>query len=87
MPRVFIPPLLRPLADGLESVDVAGTSIREVIASLNARFPGLGDRLQEGESLRKGLVVVVDGDVSPRGLLQKVDGQSEVHFLPAIGGG
>jgi len=31
--------------------------------------------------------VVVDGDVSPRGLLQKLGPESELHFLPAIGGG
>ncbi len=87
MPRVFIPPLLRPRAGGAESVEVPGGSVRELIAALDARYPGLGEALCEGDSLRAGLTVVVDGDVTPQGLLQKVSPESEIHFLPAIGGG
>jgi molybdopterin synthase sulfur carrier subunit len=87
MPRIFIPPLLRPKAEGLESIEVPGGSVREVVAAIDARFPGLGEALCEGDSLRAGLTVVVDGDVSPQGLLQKLGPDSEVHFLPAIGGG
>lgn len=87
MPRVFIPPLLRKLAGGAESVVVPGNNVREVIESLEKRFPGIGEHLREGDGLRAGLNVVVDADVSPRGLLQKVGPESEIHFLPAIGGG
>ncbi len=87
MPRVFIPPLLRPKAGGAEWLDVPGSSVREVIAALDARFPGLGRALAEGDSLRAGLSVVVDGSVSAGGLLEKVSPDSEIHFLPAIGGG
>ncbi|HEV8003943.1 MAG TPA: MoaD/ThiS family protein [Planctomycetaceae bacterium] len=87
MPRVFIPPLLRPRAGGAESLEVPGRSVREVIAALDTQFPGLGDALAEGDSLRPGLTVVIDGDVSPQGLWQKLGPQSELHFLPAIGGG
>ncbi len=67
MPRVFIPPLLRPKAGGAEWLDVSGSSVREVIAALDARFPGLGRALAEDDSLRAGLSVVVDGSVSPGG--------------------
>jgi molybdopterin synthase sulfur carrier subunit len=87
MPRVFIPPLLRPKAGGAESVAVLGSSVREVIAALDAKFPGLGESLTEGDALRAGLAVVIDGNVSPSGLLQKVSPESEIHFLPAISGG
>jgi sulfur-carrier protein len=87
MPRVFIPPLLRKLAGGAESLVVPGNSVREVIESLEQRYPGIGEHLREGDRLRAGLNVVVDADVSPRGLLQKVGPESEIHFLPAIGGG
>jgi len=87
MPRVFIPPLLRPRAGGAESLELPGRSIREIIAALDARYPGLGQALCDGDSLRAGLTVVVDGDVTPQGLLQRVSPESEIHFLPAIGGG
>jgi molybdopterin synthase sulfur carrier subunit len=87
MPRVYIPPLLRPQADGAEWLDVPGYSVREVIDSLTQQYPALGAALVEDDSLRAGLTVVVDGDVTPSGLLQKVAPESEIHFLPAIGGG
>jgi molybdopterin synthase sulfur carrier subunit len=87
MPRVFVPPLLRPQADGAEWLDVPGRSVGEVIESLAQQYPALGAALVDDDSLRAGLTVVVDGDVTPSGLLQKVTPESEVHFLPAIGGG
>lgn len=87
MITVYIPPLLRTLTEGAEQVEAAGATVRQVIASLDARFPGLRDRLCEEDSLRPGISVAVNGTVSSLGLLQKVPDGSEVHFLPAIGGG
>jgi sulfur-carrier protein len=87
MPRIFIPPQLRAMAGGAESVDVPGKNVHEAIDALDAKFPGIADHLREGDSLRGDLTVVIDADVSPRGLLQKLSPESEVHFLPPIGGG
>ena len=41
----------------------------------------------EEDDLLPGLAVVVDGETSLLGLLERVQESSEVHFLPAIGGG
>lgn len=87
MPRVFIPPLLRQKTGGVEHVDLAGTNVRQLIEKLEEQFPGVRDRLCEDDELKPGLTVAVDGNVSSLGLLQKVGAESEVHFLPAIGGG
>lgn len=87
MPRVFIPPLLRPLADGRAEVDVQAGTVREIINELDRRFLGIGERLLDRGELRSGLTVSIDGRVSSLGLLEKVGPDSEVHFLPAIGGG
>ena len=87
MPRVFIPPLLRPLTGGTSEVGVEGSSVRQVIAALDERFPGIRERLCDGDQLRPGLAVAVNGRMSSVGVLQKVGPESEVHFLPAIGGG
>ena len=87
MPRVFIPPLMRPLTSGHEFVDVAGHNVREVIDNLNQQFPGLRDRLIDGDRLKPGLSVAVGKKVSARGLTSKTQPEDEVHFLPAIGGG
>jgi molybdopterin synthase sulfur carrier subunit len=87
MPQVFIPALMRSLAGGAAQVEVSGATVRQIVNELEARYPGLRDRLCDGDELRPGIAVAVDGRVSSRGLLQKVEPASEVHFLPAIGGG
>ncbi len=51
------------------------------------RFPGIRAKLCDEDELKPGLTVAVDSNVSSIGLLQKLSDDSEVHFLPAIGGG
>lgn len=87
MPRVFIPPLLRPFAESAAEVNVEGATVRQVIAALEALHPGLKGKLVADGQLKSGLQVAVDGHVSSLGLLQKVSSTSEIHFLSAIGGG
>jgi sulfur-carrier protein len=85
--RVFIPPLLRDLTGGVAEVEMAAATVRQVVVALEARFPGVGERLCAGDDVRPGLAVAVNGALSTRGMLQKVPDGAEVHFLPAIGGG
>jgi molybdopterin synthase sulfur carrier subunit len=87
MARVWIPPLLRDLTGGEESVVVPGARVSQVIDELERLFPGVKGRLCAGGGLRPGMAVVVDTAVAGLGLLQPVGPDSEVHFLPAIGGG
>ncbi len=87
MPRVFIPPLVRNLTDGQESIDVEAARVRDVVEILEERFPGVRDRLMQDDELRPGLSVSVDGRISSLGLFQTLRPDSEVHFIPAIGGG
>ena len=54
---------------------------------LERRYPGVKARLCDAGGLRPGMVVAVDTAVAGLGLLQPVGPDSEVHFLPAIGGG
>jgi molybdopterin converting factor small subunit len=87
MVTVFIPPLLRRLTGGLSSVQVEGRTVREVVQNLELLHPGVAARLCEGDKLRPGLTVSVNGTVSSVGLRQTVPEGAEVHFIPAIGGG
>lgn len=87
MAVVWIPPLLRPLAKGEQQVTVPGTTVGELIAALDAKYPGMRERLVDGDRLRKGLAVSIDGVVGRRGLSQPVQENSEVQFFPAIAGG
>ncbi|MCA9124101.1 MAG: MoaD/ThiS family protein [Planctomycetaceae bacterium] len=87
MPRVFIPPPMRSLTSGLEIVEVSGANLRQVIDNLEQRFPGIKQRLCQGDEIRPGLSVDVGGSVATLGLLQRTGADTEIHFLPAIGGG
>ncbi len=87
MPTVWIPSLLRELTGGQETVSVPGKTVRQVIDHLEGTYPGIRARLCEGDRLRPSLSVVVDGQVSRRGLDHPLDEASEVHFVPAVGGG
>lgn len=87
MPHVFLQPQFRDLTGGVADVRVEGATLGQVIDALEARFPGIARRLLIGGAIAPGLAVSVDGVVSSRGVLTKVRPDSEIHFLPAIGGG
>ena len=87
MPIVWIPSLLRPLTGGQETVTVEGETVGQVMANLEQRYPGLRARLFQGDRLRPNLSLLVDGELSTRGLLQKLSEDSEIRFIPAIHGG
>jgi molybdopterin synthase sulfur carrier subunit len=87
MPIVYIPPLLRDLTRGRDTISVQAADVRQVIAALEESFPGIAARLCEGESLRPGLALIVDTEVSRQGLQQRLRDHSEVHFLPQVSGG
>jgi molybdopterin synthase sulfur carrier subunit len=87
MATVIIPALLRKLTGGRERVAVAGKNLREIIADLDRQFPGMREQLIEGDDLKPSVAVSIDGEVGASGLLEQVRAESEIHFLPAIGGG
>ena len=78
---------MRKLTDGKEQVEVSGGTVRQVIASLDEQYPGFKDRLVEDGRVKKNISVAVDGQICRLGLLEKVGEDSEVHFIPAVGGG
>ncbi len=87
MPKIFIPTLLRHLTDGCTEVDIEGATVREIITNLEAKYPGVEDRLLEGGRLRPNIAIAIDGEISPLGLFESVPASSELHFLSAIRGG
>ena len=78
---------MRDLTGGITQVEVPGATIREVIAGLESRYPGVQDRLIEDGRLRPNITVIVDGMTAQKRLRQPVGERSEIHFLPAISGG
>ena len=87
MATVWIPALLRDLTGGQDTVIVPGTTVRQIVESLDRAYPGIKARLCDDNGLRSGIAVAVDTQIARLGLSQPVGEKSEVHFLPAIGGG
>jgi len=79
--------MLQSLTAGTKQVDFEARNIRQVIEKLDEMFPGIKDRLVEDDEIRPNLAIAIDGDVAIMGMLEKVGENSEVHFVPAIGGG
>lgn len=86
MATVYIPSLMRDITSQAK-LQVSGSTVRQIVDNLEQAYPGLKDRLIENNRLRESISVVVDGEVTPIGLLEKVGEDSEVHFVPAIAGG
>ncbi len=87
MATIFIPSMLQSLTGGAKRVDLDARNVRQVIERLEELYPGIRDRLVEDGKIRPNLAVAIDGDVAIMGMLEKVGENSEVHFVPAIGGG
>jgi molybdopterin synthase sulfur carrier subunit len=78
---------MRDVTAGAAEVEAPGATLRQVIAALEGQYPGLASRLATDDRIATGLAVSIDGVVTSRGLLARVEPASEIHFLPAIGGG
>ena len=87
MPVIGIPSLLRDFTNGQRSLSVEGDTIRQVIDNLERLYPGIKDRLCDGERLRPSISVVVDGYTSTLKLRHKLTASSEVYFVISISGG
>ena len=88
MAIVFVPSLMRDLTGGADKVTVEGATLRQVINALEAAHPGMKERLMDAEGrIQEGLAVAIDGETTHLGLIEPVKETSEIHFIPAIGGG
>jgi molybdopterin converting factor small subunit len=86
---VRIPPTLREEAGGEREVLAEGSTVREVLDDLGARFPALGSRILDNGGIAPFVNVYVEGeDVRTReGLDTPVGEASTVILLPAMAGG
>ena len=90
MTRVRIPPTLRDAVGGAREVDASGSTVRELLADLAERFPGLGSQvLENGNEIAPFVNVYVNNeDVRTlEGLETAVGDSTTVILLPAMAGG
>ncbi len=83
-------PSLRKYIGGNTSINVEGSTLRELISNMDSLYPGVSEILINKEDptrLARGLAAVIDGEPTNMGLLTHLNSHSEVHFLPSIAGG
>ena len=87
MATVLLPRSLLALFPGVERRhEVEGATVDQVLSALDARTPGMRDRLvEEGPRLRPHINVFVDGQ--PADLTTPVGDAATVHVIPAVSGG
>ncbi len=90
MPKVRIPTPLRKLTGDEEVVIATGATIADVLANLDATYPGLGERLLDAEGNVRRFVNIFLNDEDIRFLEDKataVKETDEISIVPAIAGG
>ncbi len=81
MATVILPARFNAWTGGAEQVEVDARDVRQLIRALDERYPGLGEKLRDGVS------IAIDGEIINEPLLEPIEVDSEVHFLPPISGG
>ena len=71
----------RPFTDDVSAFDIEATTVRRMIAEMEARFPGLG------EHVRRKMAVAIDGEIFQDAEAATLRADSEVVLIPRIGGG
>jgi molybdopterin converting factor small subunit len=87
---VNLPTVLRPQAGGVKTVTAEGSTVGEILRSLEQAYPGLAGQVIDGQgSLHKFVNVYVnDDDVRYLSSLDTpVSESDELSILPAVAGG
>ena len=87
MATVSIPLLFKDVTGGARRAEVEGSTLAEIVAALDAIYPGLEARLRDGDKISPTVAFTVDGKIAARGLATAVGPESEVCVLPSFGGG
>lgn len=87
--KVLIPTPLQRLTQGKENVEAAAGTIIELVADLDKKYPGFGERISEGGKIRRFVNIYVNEEdirfLQAENTVVK-DGD-EVSIIPAIAGG
>ena len=59
------------LSNGEQRVVVEGKNVRQIIESLDQKYPGFKDRLVEDGRVKPNISVAIDGEITPLGMIEK----------------
>jgi molybdopterin synthase sulfur carrier subunit len=87
--KVRIPTPLQRLTQGKEEVEGIPGTVIELVADLDKRFPGIGERISEGGKIRRFVNIYVNEEDIRflKGEETAVKDGDEISIVPAIAGG
>ncbi len=85
MAQVEIPTRLQAKTNGEARMSIEARNVRALLSELDSRYPGIADELKATTT------VAIDGEVIGTSLsdavLERLEDDTEVFFVPAIAGG
>ena len=81
MARVVASSECWPFTGGASEFEIEAATVRELITSLDVRFPGLG------EFIDRRMAFAIDGEIHQDAWFSTIGPTSEVYLIPKIGGG
>ena len=90
MPSIRVPSALRTFTGGNSDVDVTATTVRDAIADLDRRHPGIAAKILDGGGAVKPFIRIYVGsdDIGGlSGLDTTITDRDEISIIPAIAGG
>ena len=90
MPTVRVPTALRTFTGGAADIDLPAATVRDALAELDRRHPGIAARVLDGSGSVKPFIRIFVGadDIgSLAGLDTKLTERDEIAIIPAIAGG
>ncbi len=88
--KVLIPTALRPQVDDQDSIELPGSSVKEVLGSLTGQYPALGKRLFKSDNELNRFINIYVNDEDIRfmdNLDTPINAGDELSIVPAIAGG
>lgn len=90
MPTIRVPSALRTLTGGASDVEVSAATVRDALAELEKKHPGVAAKVLDGSGAVKPFIRIYVGpdDIgSLSGLDTSVAARDEISIIPAIAGG
>ena len=90
MPSIRVPSALRSFTNGNADVETTATTVREALADLDRRHPGIAARVLDASGAVKPFIRIFVGSDDIGGLAgldTKLTDRDEIAIVPAIAGG
>jgi molybdopterin converting factor small subunit len=89
MPSIRVPSALRTLTGGASDVDVTATTVRDALAELDKKHPGIAAKVLDNGNVKPFIRIFVGSeDIGAlAGLDTQLTDRDEIAIVPAIAGG